>query len=444
MAVKSALLQAFVHMTAKGGYTHFLFPYLLLCLLLADPTFLQAAEWYIEPSLGGGVEYDDNGRLDTDPKSALSYTISPEFLFGVRTPSLHVRGAAHVDVTRSTDSELDETNVFSRLLSTYVTARNRWNISASLRRDTTRTREIVDPATIPGITPSPGDLPGITPSPGDPEDPEIGLIRRVKVERTFIGFAPTFSRVMTPRTNLNLGYRFGATFFENIGTTGLVDSQSHEIIGGVAYKYTPIDTITGRVTYAHFDSDNFQFDQVRLLTGIRHSFSETLTGDILAGATYTSSTSSNMNGESMDDTGFAFFATLEKRLRTGRVITILQRDVSAGGFGFTRQVEQIDVQWDTEIVPDRWFFFLAGRAFRTETSGIGDPRAEIGIGDPRGLEDRTYFQIEPSLAWQLTRQLFLNISYRYRRNEDEVFGAADSNAIILGLVYNFEKWSISR
>jgi hypothetical protein len=80
---------------------------------------------------------------------------------------LDVRGAAHVDVTRSTDSELDQTNVFSRLLSTYVTARNRWNINASLRRDTTRTNDIVDPATIPGITPSPGDL----------EDPEIGLIR---------------------------------------------------------------------------------------------------------------------------------------------------------------------------------------------------------------------------------------------------------------------------
>jgi hypothetical protein len=422
-----------ISITAKGGYTHFLFPYLLLCLLLTDPTFLQAAEWYIEPSLGGGVEYDDNGQLDIDPKSALSYSISPEFLFGIRTPSLDVRGAAHVDVTRSTDSDLDETNVFSRLLSTYLTARNRWNISASLRRDTTRTDEIVDPATVPGIPPSPDDLPGPTPPPGDPENPIIGLIRR-KVERTYIGFEPTFSRVMTPRTNLNLGYRFGATFFENIPGTRLVDSQSHEIIGGVAYEYTPIDTITGRVTYAHFDSDNLQFDQVRLLTGIRHSFSETLTGDLLAGATHTSSTSSNVNGDSMDDTSFAFFATLEKQLRTGKVITILQRDVSGGGFGFARQIEQIDVLWDTEIVPDRWFFLLAGRAFRTETRGIGDLR-----------DNRTYFQIEPSLAWQLTRQLFLNISYRYRRDEREVDpSAADSNAITLGLVYNFEKQSISR
>jgi hypothetical protein len=236
--------------------------------------------------------------------------------------------------------------------------------------------------------------------------------------------------VMTPRTNLNLGYRFGATSFDNIRGTRLVDSRSHEITGGVAYEYTPIDTITGKVTYAHFDADNFQFDQVRLLTGIRHSFSETLTGDLLAGATHTSS---NVNGGSMDDTGFAFFATLEKQLRTGKVITILQRDVGGGGFGFARQIEQIDVLWNTEIVPNRWFFFLAGRAFRTETRGIGDPR-----------DDRTYYQIEPRLAWQLTRQLFLDVSYRYRRSEQEVFGTADSNAIIFGLVYNFEKWSISR
>src|SRR5919109_25900 len=148
MAIKSALLQAFVHMPAKGSYIHFLFLYLLLCFLLADPTFLQAAEWYIEPSLESSVDYDDNRRLSRDPKSALSYSVSPEFLFGVRTPSLHVRGAALVDVIRSTDSELDQTNVFSRLLSTYVTARNTWNINASLRRDTTRTTAIVPLADI--------------------------------------------------------------------------------------------------------------------------------------------------------------------------------------------------------------------------------------------------------------------------------------------------------
>ena len=409
-------------MPAKGGYIHFLFLYLLLCFLLADPTFLQAAEWYIEPSLGGSVEYDDNALLDTPPRSALTYSISPEFLFGVQTPSLHVRGAAHVDVIRSTESELDQTNVFSRLLSTYVTARNIWNINASLRRDTTQTTDIVAPDAIPGET-----LP--------PSNPDIGLVRRrgIRIGRTLIGFEPTFSRVMTQRTNLDLGYRFGATFFDNTRGAPLVDNQSHEIRGGVAYKYTPIDTITGRVAYTHFDSDNFQFDQVRLLSGIRHSFSETLTGDLLAGAIYTSSTSSNVSGESMDDIDFTFFATLEKQLRTGKIITILQRDVSGGGFGFARKIEEIDIQWNTEIVPNRWFFFLAGRALRTETSGIGNL-----------LDNRTYYQIEPRLAWQLTRQLFLDISYRYSRNEQETFGTADSNAIILGLVYDFERWSVSR
>jgi hypothetical protein len=420
MAVKSALLQAFVYMTAKGGYTHFLFSYLLLGFLLATPIILQAAEWYIEPSLGGSVEYDDNGQLDPDPKSALSYIISPEFLFGVRTPSLHVRGAAHVDVIRSTDSELDQTNVFSRLLSTYMTARNRWNINASLRRDTTRTTAIVPLADI-------GEAPDPTVQDPDLTDPIIGF--RAKVDRTYIGFQPTFSRVITRRANLNLGYRFDATFYDNIRGTNLEDSQGHEARGELAYQYTPIDTITGRVAYSRFDAESSQFDQVRLLGGIRHSFSETLTGDVHAGATYTKFE------EPLDDDiiSFSFYATLEKRLSTGRIFTILQRDVRGGGFGSARQFEQIDVRWDTEIVPHRWFFFLAGRAFRTEPKGGGDL-----------LDDRTYFQIEPRLAWQLTRQLFLDISYRYRRDDREVSGTADSNAIILGLVYNFEKWSISR
>jgi hypothetical protein len=399
----------------------FSFHNLLLGFLLATPIILQAAEWYIEPSLGGSVEYDDNGRLSRDPKSALSYSISPEFLFGVQTPSLHVRGAALVDVIRSTDSELDQTNVFSRLLSTYVTARNTWNINASLRRDTTRTNAIVPPADI-GEAPDPTagqDL--------DLNDPTIGL--RATVDRTYIGFQPTFSRVITQRANLNLGYRFDATFYDNIRGTNFEDSQSHEARGELAYRYTPIDTITGRVTYSRFDAENSQFDQVRLLGGIRHSFSETLTGDVRAGATYTTFE------EPRDDdiTSFSFYATLEKRLSTGRIFTILQRDVRGGGFGSARQFEQIDVRWDTEIVPHRWFFFLAGRAFRTEPKGGGNVR-----------DERTYFQIEPRLAWQLTRQLFLDISYRYRINDREVFGTADSNAITLGLVYNFEKRSISR
>jgi hypothetical protein len=78
----------------------------------------------------------------------------------------------------------------------------------------------------------------------------------------------------------------------------------------------------------------------------------------------------------------------------------------------------------------------------TATNNGNGSMTTINWGCYHALDDRTYYQIEPRLAWQLTRQLFLYISYRYRRSEREVSGVADvadSNAIILGLVYNFEK-----
>src|SRR5918996_4544074 len=115
---------------AKEGHIHF--PplcFFLLCFLLTVPTFLQAAEWYIQPFLGARIDYDDNRLLRvTDQEAALSYRISPEFLFGVRTPSLDTLGTARVDVIRTTNKELQEAldaeNIYSRFLSTYETARN--------------------------------------------------------------------------------------------------------------------------------------------------------------------------------------------------------------------------------------------------------------------------------------------------------------------------------
>jgi hypothetical protein len=57
-------------------------------------------------------------------------------------------------------------------------------------------------------------------------------------------------------------------------------------------------------------------------------------------------------------------------------------------------------------------------------------------------------QIVPRLRWQFSRQLALDISYRYRlNNQDRGPGTpdnADSNAGIIGLVFSFDRYAISR
>ena len=91
--------------------------------------------------------------------------------------------------------------------------------------------------------------------------------------------------------------------------------------------------------------------------------------------------------------------------------------------------------WDTVIVPDRWFFSLAGEAFKTDA-----------IDEEDSGDDRSYVQIVPRLRWQFSRQLALDISYRYRRTDPEggLDNSAESNAGIIGLVFSFDKYAISR
>ena len=110
---------------------------------------------------------------------------------------------------------------------------------------------------------------------------------RQEVQRTKVKFRPTLTHVLTPKLNLELGYRFSSTTFEDVPGTDLEDSTENTVLGELAYQWTPIDTLIGRVDYAHFDSDASVFDQGSVLGGLGHSFSETFNAELLLGATYT-------------------------------------------------------------------------------------------------------------------------------------------------------------
>jgi hypothetical protein len=97
-----------------------------------------------------------------------------------------------------------------------------------------------------------------------------------------------------------------AATFEDVPGTDLEDSTVNTVLGELAYQLTPIDTLIGRVDYAHFDSDASVFDQGSVLGGLGHSFSETFDAELLLGATYTTfedeATAENPQGDSGDDT----------------------------------------------------------------------------------------------------------------------------------------------
>jgi hypothetical protein len=413
-----------------------------LAVLLAFASPTDAAEYFVRPTISAGLDYDDNRRLDpVNPKTVTTQRYYPTLLFGALTPALKTLGIARAEILEADDDELDRTNGFMRLKTIYTTPRDLWDVAVEWRQDSTLNTSIVDPGQAAGE-------PTLVPDVDERPDADVRDLVRQEVQRTKVKFRPTLTHVLTPNLNLELGYRFSSTTFEDIpGTfTGLEDSTEHTVLGELAYQWTPIDTLIGRADYAHFDSDASVFDQGSLLGGLGHHFSETLNAELLLGATYTTfdrEASDNNTADpsddtpagSGDDTTFAVYLTVEKELRTGSVAAFFQRDVGGGGFGVARRGTQLDVIWDTIIVPDRWFFSLAGEAFKTDS-----------IDEEDSGDDRSYVQIVPRLRWQFSPQLALDISYRYRRNDPEggVDNAADSNAGIIGLVFSFDRYAISR
>jgi hypothetical protein len=74
-----------------------------------------------------------------------------------------------------------------------------------------------------------------------------------------------------------------------------------------------------------------------------------------------------------------------------------------------------------------------GPNWRLELAGL--LQRQSGVAGAARLDDRTYVEIEPGLAWALTREAALSLRYRYRREAFDDGGAADAHAITLRLGY---------
>lgn len=407
----------------------------LACSLLSLSSASHGAEWYAQPIMRGSVEYDDNRRLNPNEAEAeLTERFSPQLLIGMRTPPLAIAGAMRADVGRSSDNELDRTDLFSNLTAAYEDELNSWFLGFDWRRETLLRTLIVDPVEI--------DEPVVDLEEAPPPDPDDfsgdgdelpGTQVRTDVQRDRFRISPVYSRSLSERTALDLGYRFSATVFEDIAGSNLEDSTSHTIFGSLDFDLTPIDTLIGRVEYDRFDADTSSFDQVGVLGGVNHAFSETFEGVVLGGFKYTSfSSDDNASGQ---DTNFVYSAVFAKKLRTGRAFAVFQRDTQGGGSGNLRTVHQLDLQWNTELVPKQGFFSFAGRVFSIENIETG-----VEAREP----ERVYFQLQPRFSWRFHPQLFVDISYRFRFNDPEEQDAAHSNAAIVGINYSFQRQSISR
>lgn len=404
-------------------------PYMLLApLLVSNAMVAHAAEWYVEPSLTTSTVYDDNRRLSTDGSedSGTELRVRPAIVFGRATPSLDVRGSAELDVTRSSDGDvndenLDDTDQFFRLLSNYRTPRHNWRLDASLRRDTTL-RDSIASAASDAVAP---------PDAPDVSDPDIGQ-DDVRVRRNLIRVDPSWDWRVTERTDLSLEYNLLRVNYGNTKSTTLNDSTSHRGTVTLSRRLSEVDTMRGIVTVRTFENDNSEeeFDTYTLGLGYRRDFSETFFADVNGGVTHLNV----REGDSNDGNGFAAIATVQKEFETSTLRTIFQRVLQPSGSGTPLVRNQIDVRWNGTFRP-RWSYSLAARAFRQNRSG--------GSGSSTD-DDRWYAQLDPQVQWAFTRNLSFGLGYRFRWQDRDDRGSGTSNAVTATVRYAWERTSVSR
>jgi len=174
--------------------------FVLACLstTLSMPLVCEAAEWTVEPSALFSLVYNDNVNLTTQPHNSVnSNVISPRLDLGMRTQAWQLTGSAEASRIRySGEIGQDRDDNAFRLSTTYRSERNIWQLDANSTRD--------------------------SPVADEQTSSDTGAVQTPKIRETH-GFSPSWTRMLTERTRLQLMYQLNDTSYVNGESVGLYD-----------------------------------------------------------------------------------------------------------------------------------------------------------------------------------------------------------------------------
>jgi len=221
------------------------------------------------------------------------------------------------------------------------------------------------------------------------------------------------------------------------------------------HKLTERDEITGTVFYSRFEAPepdqpltllvtSNQSDNIGFQAGYTRIFSETLKGSI--GAGFISSDLefaqfinlptglTEITREKTSDIGLLLDASLEKEFENTTLNGTYSRSVSPSGYAAqdTRDALRLSAIHNfTERLESGMFFDYT----QSESQG----------GGTAGTQQRDYLRLEARLRYRLSEYWSLIGSYIYsRQDSDNAPEAAESNAALVSLSYDGQKWSMSR
>jgi hypothetical protein len=358
--------------------------------------------------------------------------VSPSLQLNYLSEIFQARGRIAADIERYTGEEnLDTEDLLGTFSGLYRASElSTWRLRATYKRESvlkvTPLAEIQDVQSQPET-----ELP--VKDPIDIDAPvDVGVIEQQLDRDTFL-LSPSWTRLLTERSRLSLGYRFRSVSYESAPGLNLIDSDSHQGTATFGYLLTERDELTGtvRFTTTQFDTqpDERTTDEWELTAGINHAFTETLEGALSGGVRFTS-----FDGDVQDDneTGSVVRALLRQRTEITILEGRLEREVVPTSGGELGELDRFVLFVDRRFSP-RLSATLLAEVFQEDT-----------LGGRETSSDRWYYRLNPALRWRWTPDLTLELAYRFVHNAPEIEESATSNAALLTLTYRWPPISLSR
>jgi hypothetical protein len=394
-------------------------------LLSSISAISHAAEWSIDPTVSVGAGYNDNVtmRIDDEVSSAEAF-FRPAATFSVNTPTSGLSGNLAFDFRRfEDDSDLNDNNVRFTANTYRTTERSRFGLDLGLIKDTSL----------------------------DSQLEETGLVFD-RVDRLSKSISPNWIYGFSPRTSLELSYRYVDVGYSNTDETAFVDYSSHSASASLVRLLSEKLTVSATLSTTLSDNENdVESTYTYAQGGGSYRFSETVSGSLFAGVRRTKSeyTANSLipifSGDiligfiplsedvSNSDWGSVFSGSINRKFLRGETELSASRDISNDISGALIQVTRI------RLYNRYGFSETLDGALNLEFY-----RSEATNSVTTNL-NRDYFVVSPSLTWNVEQFWRISASYRYRKQTyDDTNGDANQNAAYLTLVYRWPKIAVSR
>lgn len=385
-------------------------PFLFMGALILLPS-PGTAQWRVVPSIGVGLQYDDNPSLNTSaiPVSSVhGYLIEADASIIYDSPLTDFSITPTVRLSRYDEtSDLDSDDYFLDFDYDYTGQRSRFRFRGTYGDESARTAER---SGVDFDVEEPGDIP----------DDDSGRVLTTE-KRQRVQLSPQWSYQTGQQSLVRIGASYIDVTYEDRPLQFNTDYE--ETIGTAGFEYNWSErsavTLDGYYRENYFDSSGRDFSGYGATTGIKRILSEKTRFILNVGI---DSTEDAVGEKQTNPIGEI---SLVRVMETSRVLVSYRRSVSGSGAGEISVRDSVSLN----VTRDLSQKFTIGAGLRAYQTSALDK-------DSVNFDERDYLQLRVLLTWNLTRDFAVELDYAYTNLDREVLASdAESNVVNLWFRY---------